>query len=47
MSDSELKEKLRLIEEAMQKAKEDPNRERTYLDALVDPQDENQCEGCQ
>jgi len=47
MSAEELNEKLRLINEAMENAKNDPDRERTFLDAIVDPADATACEGCQ
>jgi hypothetical protein len=47
MSETELQEKLKQINEAMEKAKNDPARERTFLDAIVDPADATACEGCQ
>lgn len=47
MTQAELEEKLKLIEEAMKEAQGDVKKESTMLNALVDPQDANNCEGCQ
>lgn len=47
MSQPELEEMLKKIAEAMEEAKSDPARERTFLDAIVDPADATACEGCQ
>ena len=47
MTQAELDEKLKQIEEAMKLAKGDVKKETTALAALVDPQDANNCEGCQ
>lgn len=47
MSETELMEKLQLINEAMEKAKGDPKKEAQYLNEIVDPQDALNCEGCQ
>ena len=42
-----LEEKLKAIEEAMKNAHGDPKKELQNLEALVDPQDALNCEGCQ
>ena len=47
MTQAELDEKLKQIEEAMKEAKGDIKEEATILNTLVDPQDANNCEGCQ
>lgn len=47
MSQAELEEKLKLIEEAMKEAKGDKKKEAAALTALVDPMDNLLCEGCQ
>lgn len=47
MTQTELEEKLKLIEEAMKNANGDAKKEETLLTAITDPQDANQCEGCQ
>lgn len=47
MTQAELEEKLKLIEEAMKNASGDSKKEETLLSAIIDPQDANQCEGCQ
>ncbi len=47
MSEVEKEEMLKKIAEAMEAAKGDPERERAYLDALIDPADATACEGCQ
>lgn len=47
MTDAELDEKMKLIAEAIEKAKGDPKKEAQLLDAIVDPQDNLNCEGCQ
>jgi hypothetical protein len=47
MTDAETDEKLRLIAEAIEKAQGDPKKEAQYIDAIIDPQDANACEGCQ
>jgi hypothetical protein len=47
MSAEELNEKLKQINEAMEKAQGDPQKEAKYLDALIDPADATACEGCQ
>lgn len=47
MSEMEMQEKLKLINEAMEKAKGDPKKEAQYLDAIIDPADATACEGCQ
>ena len=47
MSEAELAEKLSLIEEALKNAKGDTKKEEQLLTALVDPQDNLNCEGCQ
>jgi len=47
MSQTDLEEMLKKIELAMEEAKNDPARERNFLDALVDPADATACEGCQ
>lgn len=47
MSQEEQDELLRKIAEAMGIAKGDPKKEAELLDALIDPQDNLNCEGCQ
>lgn len=47
MSQEELEAKLKLIEEAIKNANGDNKKEITNLEALVDPQDALNCEGCQ
>lgn len=47
MSQEELNAKLAAINEAIAKAQGDPKKETQYLNAIVDPQDANNCEGCQ
>lgn len=47
MSETELAEKMKLIAEAMEKAKGDPKKEEQFLAEIVDPQDNLNCEGCQ
>lgn len=47
MSDAELQEKLKQIQEAMEKAQGDPKKQEQYLSTIVDPQDALNCEGCQ
>lgn len=40
-------EKLKLIAQAIEEAKGDPQREVELLEAIADPQDSLNCEGCQ
>lgn len=47
MYDMELEIKLKEIQEAVEKAKGDPKKEKEYLAAITDPQDKNACDGCQ
>lgn len=47
MSESELEEKLKLINEAIEKADGNPKQEAALLNALIDPADAVACEGCQ
>lgn len=47
MAEEDLQEKLRLISEAIEKAKGDPKKEAQFMADIIDPQDANQCEGCQ
>ena len=47
MSAEELQEKLKQINEAMEKAQGDPKKQEQYLTALIDPADATACEGCQ
>lgn len=47
MSQEELRHKMQLIAEAIEKAKGDPKKEEQYLTEIVDPQDNLNCEGCQ
>lgn len=47
MTEAETEEKLRQIAEAIEKANGDPKKEAQLLDALIDPQDNLNCEGCQ
>lgn len=47
MTDAETEEKLKQIAEAIAKAQGDPKKEAIYLDAIIDPQDNLNCEGCQ
>lgn len=47
MSDTELMEKLKLINEAMAAAAGDPIKEKQNLEAIIDPADATMCEGCQ
>lgn len=47
MSETELQDKLKLIEQAMKEAKGDPKKEAQLLNIVADPQDNLNCEGCQ
>lgn len=47
MSKEELEQKLKLIAEAIEKAKGDPKKEEQYLADITDPAEANACEGCQ
>lgn len=47
MTELETEEMLKKIAEAVEEAKGDPQREAQLLDALIDPQDANACDGCQ
>lgn len=47
MTDLETEEKLKQIAEAIKKANGDPKKEARFLDAIIDPQDALNCEGCQ
>lgn len=42
-----LEEKLKAIEEAMLEANGDVKKEQSLMNALIDPQDSLNCEGCQ
>ena len=46
-SEMSLEEKLKKIQEAIEEAQGDPVREVTLLEAISDPQDSLNCEGCQ
>ncbi len=47
MTDLETEEMLKKIAEAMAEANGDEKKEAVLLDALIDPQDNLNCEGCQ
>jgi len=47
MSQPELEEMLKKINEAMAEANGDVKKEAVLLDALIDPADATACEGCQ
>ena len=47
MTELETQEMLDKIAQAMEEAKGDPKKEAQLIDALIDPQDANACEGCQ
>lgn len=47
MSAEELQEKLDAINAAIAEAKGDPKKEAVLLNAIADPQDNLNCEGCQ
>lgn len=47
MTELETEEILKKIAQAIEQAKGDPQQEAVLLDALVDPQDNLNCEGCQ
>lgn len=47
MTDLETEEILQKIAEAVEQSKGDPKKEAELLDALIDPQDANACDGCQ
>ena len=47
MTQAELEETLKKIEAAMAEAQGDVKKESALLNALVDPQDALNCEGCQ
>lgn len=47
MTELETKEMLDKITQAIKEAKGDPTREAQLLDALIDPQDNLNCESCQ
>lgn len=47
MSQHELEEMLKKINEAMEEAKGDVKKEAKLLSALIDPADATACEGCQ
>lgn len=47
MTQAELEEKLKLIEEAMKQAQGDVKKEAQLLNVIADPQDSLNCEGCQ
>jgi len=42
-----LEDKLKLIAKAIEEAKGDPQREVELLEAIADPQESLNCEGCQ
>ena len=42
-----LDEKLQAIQDAVEKAQGDPQKEEMYLADIIDPADENACDGCQ
>lgn len=46
-NDMTLDAKLEAIAKAIEEAKGDPRRETALLEAIVDPQDNLNCEGCQ
>lgn len=47
MTDLETQEMLNKIAQAVEQSKGDPKEEARLLDALIDPQDNLNCEGCQ
>lgn len=47
MTDLETQEMLDKIAQAMKEANGDPKKEAVLIDALIDPQDNLNCEGCQ
>lgn len=47
MTDAETEVILQKIAEAVEQSKGDPEKEAQMLDALIDPQDALNCEGCQ
>lgn len=47
MTELETQEMLDKIAQAIEESKGDPKKEAQLLDALIDPQDNLNCEGCQ
>lgn len=47
MKEQTLEEKLAAINAAVEAAKGDPKKEELLLADIIDPADENACEGCQ
>lgn len=47
MTEAETQEMLEKIAQAIKEAKGDKKKEAELLDALIDPQDNLNCEGCQ
>ena len=47
VTEQELQKKLRQIEQAVKEADNNPRKEVELLEIISDPQDANQCEGCQ
>lgn len=47
VTEQELQEKLKQIEQAVKEAENNPKKEVELLEIISDPQDANQCEGCQ
>lgn len=47
MSQKELEEMLKKIEQAVAESKGDPKKQSVALGALIDPADATACEGCQ
>lgn len=47
MTPEELEEALKKISEIVEKLPHDKKEQTILLDRILDPQDENQCEGCQ